>query len=543
MKAITKYLMMAAASLLLTTACSNEYDESPAPAKQGKPVQFDMTLAGVNSRTVTGTDASRTTTWVEGDAVGIFAYKRGDTTSPTAINAKYVLQGTSWVAEGTAIFAEEGQPYDYYAYYPYKEGVENPAAVSLASLADQTTAEGVNYGLSDVMGSQNKTVAADAQTIPLVFKHLFAMVEVQVVGDPDLLTKQPASVVLKGVKLGATLNLLGGAPVATVNADEAGTDVTMYYLAKAADNGKAPFAYRAVVPAQTIAAKTPLVAVNGVNGAGKSYELQFSTAVTYEASKFRVITVKIGAPKASITIPAGDITIDPWGESEAIDGEGSEVVVNLISIPLSSATLTVYKSTSEYNAAIPSSPTSHWYSQQEKEEDPFKASLLDDATYTKTIEFCHAEATSSWYKGSIGYHRAATFETGFYKLTFAMKSSAPKGDMRVYIRSSSASDGSTNWFFLSAVAQTGNVGVLVPDEADKWYERTLYFNFGKVTKSSGGVAPEAEVKNSADLTGTPFDNLQVRFVPNKNDKITPRPTFTIADVKLIKVDESEVPKP
>lgn len=542
MKAITKYLMMAAASLLLTTACSNEYDESPAPAKQGKPVQFDMTLAGVNSRTVTGTDASRTTTWVEGDAVGIFAYKRGEISTPTAINAKYVLQGTSWVAEGTAIFAEDGQQYDYYAYYPYKEGVENPAAVSLASLADQTTADGVNYGLSDVMGSQNKTVAADAGTIPLVFKHLFAMVEVKVIGDVDLLTKQPASVVLKGVKLGATLNLLGDAPVATVNADEAGTDVTMYYLAKAADNDKAPFAYRAVVPAQTIAAKTSLVAVNGVNEAGKSYELQFSTAVTYEASKFRVITVKIGAPKASITIPAGDITIDPWGESEAIDGEGSEVVVNLISIPMASlASLTAYNTTNEYNAAIPSTAT-HWYWQKEKLEDGFTASVEDDATYTKVIKFTHPAAAGSWFKGSVGFHRNAAFEMGFYKLTFQVKANVPKSDLRIFLRSSYTGDGQTNWFFTNAAKKSGNIGILpVPSVADTWVEQVIYFDFGTITSSSGSAPAATDIKSSAGLTA--FDNLQVRFVPNTNATITPKPTFTIADVKLIKVDESEVPKP
>lgn len=418
MKAITKYLMMAAASLLLTTACSNEYDESPAPAKQGKPVQFDMTLAGVNSRTVTGTDASRTTTWVEGDAVGIFAYKRGDTTTPTAINAKYVLQGANWVAEGTAIFAEDGQQYDYYAYYPYKEGVENPAAVSLASLADQTTAEGVNYGLSDVMGSQNKTVAADAQTIPLVFKHLFAMVEVKVIGDADLLTKQPASVVLKGVKLGATLNLLGDAPVATVNAEEAGSDVTMYYLTKTADNDKAPFAYRAVVPAQTIAAKTSLVAVNGVNEAGKSYELQFSTAVTYEASKFRVITVKIGAPKASITIPAGDITIDPWGESEAIDGEGSEVPVTSLTLTLPTD-LSAFTDLGIYTVDKLSGNTDFWFHRENKTA---ATTLSIDAAEGGALKSVTVGTTrGSWNNSNYGYHSASRFERAQYTLTFMVQ--------------------------------------------------------------------------------------------------------------------------
>lgn len=530
MKAITKYLMMAAAALLLTTACSNEYDESPAPAKQGKPVQFDMTLAGVNSRTVTGTDASRTTTWVEGDAVGIFAYKRGEISTPTAINAKYVLQGTSWVAEGTGVFAEEGQQYDYYAYYPYKEGVENPAAVSLASLADQTTAEGVNYGLSDVMGSQNKTVAADAQTIPLVFKHLFAMVEVKVIGDVDLLTKQPASVVLKGVKLGATLNLLGDAPAATVNADEAGTDVTMYYLAKAADNDKAPFAYRAVVPAQTIAAKTSLVAVNGVNEAGKSYELQFSTAVTYEASKFRVITVKIGAPKASITIPAGDITIDPWGESEAIDGEGSEVPVTSITLPIATGMAFTSMEAWTTTGNKLSGDTDFWFHREKQADGEHTVITIEADGEEQIIKAMNTSSIfrGSWNNSSFGYHTVGLYEKdAVYMLIFKLKTATPAvGTVGVTIKNS-ADD-------MSFQILKGNISqgswdrsaTTVVATAD-WKESTVNINFAK--KSAKTSAANVTAADYVDSTDDDVKGINFYFYSD-----TVLTGILIKDIKLVK---------
>lgn len=524
MKAITKYLMMAAASLLLTTACSNEYDESPAPAKQGKPVQFDMTLAGVNSRTVTGTDASRTTTWVEGDAVGIFAYKRGDTTTPTAINAKYVLQGANWVAEGTGVFAEEGQQYDYYAYYPYKEGVADPAAVSLASLADQTTAEGVNYGLSDVMGSQNKTVAADAGTIPLVFKHLFAMVEVKVIGDVDLLTKQPASVMLKGVKLGATLNLLGDAPVATVNADEAGTDVTMYYLAKAADNDKAPFAYRAVVPAQTIAAKTSLVAVNGVNEAGKSYELQFSTAVTYEASKFRVITVKIGAPKASITIPAGDITIDPWGESEGIDGEGSEVPVTSITLPITMGMAFTSMEAWAVNTLI-SGTTEFWWHREKSDPGNTTLTVVEDEG-VPVIKATNGAGVGSWNNASFGFHSTALFEKGErdgitgvgqrYVLTMKIKNSVAGAGAVAGVKTA-GDDMTFQCLTTAGLDWARSLAFVTPTAASTWETISINLNFAQKnadTKTANILPASWVATEDADVKGA---NIYIYHTTKNSD--------------------------
>lgn len=529
MKAITKYLMMAAASLLLTTACSNEYDESPAPAKQGKPVQFDMTLAGVNSRTVTGTDAGRTTTWVEGDAVGIFAYKRGDTT-PTAINAKYVLQGDKWVAEGTGVFAEESQLYDYYAYYPYTEGVVDPAAVSLASLADQTTADGTNYGLSDVMGSQNKTVAADAVTIPLVFKHLFAMVEVQVVGDPDLLTKQPASVVLKGVKLGATLNLLGNAPVATVNADEVGTDVTMYYLAKAADNDKAPFAYRAVVPAQTIAAKTPLVAVNGVNGAGKSYELQFSTAVEYLAGKFRKVSVMIGAPKVSIEIPKGDITIDPWEPSDPIEGEGSEVPVTSITLPIATDMAFTGMEAWTTTGNKLSGDTDFWFHREKQADGEHTVITIEADGEERIIKAMNTSSTirGAWNNSSFGYHTVGLYEKdAVYVLTFKLKTATPSVGMVGLTIRNSADDMSFQILKGNISQGSWERSATTVKATENWGEATVNINFAK--KSSKTAAASVTEADFSDSTSDDVKGINFYFYSD-----TVNTGILIKDIKLEK---------
>ena len=286
MKTNFKLLAMAAVAMLSMNACNQDEEVLNNPEQKGEPVEFVMGIA--STRTVTDND-SRETTWEDGDAVGIFAYPQGTTTNPVATNAKYVLKDGNWVpeAESDKIYPEVA--YDYYAYYPYQEGMTDPNQINLAALANQTTAK--NYANSDVLAAPKTSAEANATSVPLTFKHVYAMVEVQVSGDQ--VTKQPTSVLLKGVKLGGTLNLIA-ADAPTVNTTGETKDVTMLYLTKTEEIDKAPFSFRAVVPAQEIAASTPLVTINDVDDAGTDYSMQYSSAVTYEKGKYRQINVNIG---------------------------------------------------------------------------------------------------------------------------------------------------------------------------------------------------------------------------------------------------------
>lgn len=409
---------MAAVAMLAMNSCEKENEMSTGEQK-GTPVEFEM---GISASTRTTTDnSSRVTTWVEGDAVGIFAYAKGTTTSPVATNAKYVLTGDKWVpAAGSEIYPEAA--YDYYAYYPYQEGVTAPANISLAALADQTSAE--NYAKSDILAAPKTEAEANATTVPLTFKHVYAMVEVQVSGDK--VTKQPTSVILKGVKLGGTLNLTATTPTVTLAGDA--TDVTMLYLTKTENPDAAPFSFRAVVPAQEIAASTPLVTINDVDEAGTDYSMQYSAAVTYEAGNYRQIKVNIGTAKVSLEIPKADLKIDPWGESDAISGEGSEVVTppqNLITVPFSE-----FSSITALHQANPQNffsqvQTTGWYSLTTATEETTYTIGSDD-TEGKDIVIAYT-GQSSWYNNSFVYYDANSDNTNnidgskTYRLSFKAK--------------------------------------------------------------------------------------------------------------------------
>lgn len=406
--------------MLAMNSCEKE-NEMNTGEQKGTPVEFEM---GISASTRTATDNdSRVTTWVEGDAVGIFAYAKGTTTSPVVKNAKYVLTGDKWVpAAGSEIYPEAA--YDYYAYYPYQEGVTDPANISLAALADQTSAD--NYAKSDVLAAPKTEAEANATTVPLTFKHVYAMVEVQVNGDK--VTKQPTSVILKGVKLGGTLNLTAAdAPTVTATGDA--TDVTMLYLTKTENPDKAPFSFRAVVPAQEIAKETPLVTINAVDDASTSYSMQYSSAVTYEAGKYRQIKVTIGIDNASLTIPATNVSIDPWEGAGEIGGTGSQIAQDLITLPFANLATDSYTAvkiegdltkTSWFSLVIDGNTTQY--------------SIVDDETYGKAIKIEYKIgvkdteiAVSSWYNNTTGFYNLnennaiGIDPTKTYRLSFSAK--------------------------------------------------------------------------------------------------------------------------
>lgn len=521
MKKRFKYFAIAAVALLAMSSCNNETDEQ-APAKEKQPVQFQMTMSG-STRTTTDTNADRTTTWNEGDAVGIFVYKHGETVNPIAVNAKYVLTGENWVAEaGSEIYAEKA--YDYYAYYPYQAGVTDPALINVSAITDQSTAAGADYGKSDILASQNKTVAANAVNVPLLFKHMFAMVEVKVEGDK--VSKQPTKVVLKGVKLDATLNILSDTPTATTKADAEAKDVTMYYLTKATDVNKAPFSFRAVVPAQAIAASTPLVAIYAPDADNKTYTMQHSAEVTYETGKFRQLVVSIGTSKVSLTIPKGDLTINPWEESTGVPGTGEVVKQNLATMPIANveniSTITAENAITNIG----------WFGLLKTGSTKF--SVVNDATYTKSLKVEYV-VEQSWFSNFAGFYNPNTeniVEGKEYKLSFYAKTTATGGNPNnpqiwTFLKLKNENkfcgiEGSTTTTILT-INQTMKVFNIT--EAWVLYETTFTFSVLGEKSGIGG--------SSASLIATPWSAITdkdyiIGFAPMKAAG-----EYYIADVKLI----------
>lgn len=408
MKTNFKSLALAALVLLGMGACSNELDEQ-LQQTEGQALTFNLSVSGM---TRTATDSSsRLTIFTEGDAVGLFAYEKG-TDNLAHTNVKLTFDGSRWTA-ATPIYSDKA--YDFYAYYPYQEGVDTPTAISVSASANQTSE--LNYNASDVLSSLVSTVETDATEVALTFNHVFSLVEVQVSG--DLVTAAPTGdITLDNVQTAATLNLKTGTATAT------GQAVSVKTQSLGKQNGI--HAYRAIIPSQKLAAGTMLLTVNGVGD--KSYAMKYSADVTYNAGKYRQLVMKINQAKTELTIPAPGI--NPWQPDQEIPGEGEEVTppapepeTLVTDFGLSDAT--VFTAKGKFTTSNYLSEGAGWFTRFADESADTKVSAIANPfTIQTTPAQTHAvqislasSAKNGWNNNSVCYRIDKPFKQGKYKLT------------------------------------------------------------------------------------------------------------------------------
>lgn len=488
-----KFLAMAAIAILSMSACSNDIEEQIPEKGKTQPVQFQMTLSGTNTRTTTSTAPNRTTTWSEGDAVGIFVYKAGETTNPVKVNMKYVLTGDTWAAAdaGNEIYPEES--YDYYAYYPYQSGITDPANISVAALQDQTKADETDYAKSDILAAGKINADVSASTVKLVFAHMFAMVEVKV--DGDLVTQKPAKVELKGIKLASKLNILGATPTATIDASASAVDVNMFYLTKTANATQAPFSYRAVVPEQTIAKGTPLIAISDIDGTKKTYTMQYSTDVPYEAGKFRQVNVNIGTAKVSITMQKTDFTIDSWGTSTEVTGNGTEVVALVTSVTPEITADMPFTDKNIFNTDKVTDTKTYWF---HRENTAPVTTVSVAASEGPAIALAIGATKGSWNNSCVGYHFYGKLERTTYKVTLSMKSNITNGIAGITV-SGSKDDKMFEMLNDKGADWTRNV-TTYNSLADAWVTKSFYID---TTQAS----TDGKSSNLTAYTGTTDEDV------------------------------------
>lgn len=522
-----KHLALLLTITLAAASCSNEENEAKAPAKGGKEVKFDMNISGSNSRTATD-PSDRTTTWTTGDAVGIFVY--ADETLEY-INVKYVYDGTDWKAATNGIRIEDGTSYKYYAYYPYQEGVLTPNNVSLAALDDQNSGEG--YDKSDVLVASNETGAVNEENniVTLTFKHVYAMVEVTLFGDK--VTQDPTAVKLPGIQLNGSVNLVNQDVTLSGNK----TEVTMKYLGEQ----KGIRAYRAVVPAQTIAAGDSLVAIYGANTEVKGYTFKYNKDVPYVKGQYRVIEVKIGKDDLSITIPQKNMNIDPWNPADKIDGgAGSyeEIVERLIQ-PVGDA----FGNNNEYVTTPAAEEGWYKFAKDVTEQGKSVFEIVTDPTTTwgKSVKLTYAPngANNSYYISTISYVTGAIpqTESNAYKLTAKIKSSSASGPLVFTIRdngnnSSFACSNSESTFLKHRVLNFNGSKIATMNTAkittpNTWVDYTLYIDLNH--KAAGSPGSISEDKKNSFIDNTDFSKIEIRIYTNSTNETY---SIEVSDVAL-----------
>lgn len=392
MKALNK-IWIAAIAAASMTACSNELSEQA--LNNGGNVNFTMGIGNTPSSRISMTEDSYTASFTGNDEVGIFVAE-----VPSYTNVKYsTADGTTWT--GGPVKVSANAAYTYYAYYPYAEGMTaNNIPVVVATNQDT---EG--YIKNDYLYS--KLSASAGQTdVKLTFDHALSLVEVTLAGSG---AAEGAIVDLLNVATDARIDLTAETPVTTGSTT---ATVTMDALSS--------LKYRAIVPAQKIAASTPVfkIAVNG-----RTYQAKYSGEINFEQGKYLAMTVTLGEQggDAEIEITAS-ASINNWTAGTS-NGDASISVAEL-NIPLPTdgkvlETIASNWSASTASQQIGADKPEGWYKRSNSAIVVSEVGY-DDSEQALTIKRT-SEGTGGWNNDNVTFHSCTPLERAKYTLSFDVK--------------------------------------------------------------------------------------------------------------------------
>lgn len=157
-----KNFMMAAAALLVMTACNNELENSN--VNTYTPLQIQGGIAGQTR--------AYDNVWEANDAIGIYMTSAGTTTTVESVNnLKYTTangDGTFTAASTVAYMPDSGNDVDVYAYYPY--GDVSNGVVSF-DLSDQTNQAKIDLMAAKAVTTTDSPIDKSNPTVTLDFSH------------------------------------------------------------------------------------------------------------------------------------------------------------------------------------------------------------------------------------------------------------------------------------------------------------------------------------------------------------------------------------
>lgn len=522
MKALNK-IWIATIAAVAMTACNNELSEQA--LNNGGNVNFTMGIGNTPSSRVSMPETGYTASFAANDEVGIFVAE-----VPSYTNVKYsTADGTAWT--GGPIKVSADAVYTYYAYYPYAADM----AANNIPVVVATNQDTEGYIKNDFL--YKKYVASQGQTdVKLTFDHALSLVEVTLAGSG---AAEGATVDLLNVATDATIDLTSDTPVTTGTTT---ATVTMDALSN--------LKYRAIVPAQDIAASTPIfkIAVNG-----RTYQAKYSGVMKFEQGKYLAMTITLGEQggDAEIEITAS-ASINDWEAGTSNGGQAEIEEVPLISefedaIPVvltdavkdmaNSSWFNIlnaaYSTASVSDVETAGSVAPEWWTKQ--------ANLNFTSKYDSDAQSANA---NSWYTAVLGYfYKGAaiyTKETSKYKLSFKAKGSFKSGateneladdeeGAKIYVVCRNATNSAC--FAIRNNTDTPTATYSTSVLTSEWKVCNFYIHFDKKIEGSP-ITSSAFVATSSD----DYQSIQIRINTNNSKADAEKPVKTtsisITDVKL-----------
>lgn len=150
-------------------------------------IQFEISFApqtdtnATDGKTRVKTDIDFKSTWQSGDELGVFAVEHGSSlsTSNYIHNTKITFDGTSWIPESPLYWRNDGKKLDFYAYYPYDLGMNDPKNYVFKVKIDQSNPKA--YSKSDFLMANNNNNGSGfhKQSVPLQFTHALSLVQLK----------------------------------------------------------------------------------------------------------------------------------------------------------------------------------------------------------------------------------------------------------------------------------------------------------------------------------------------------------------------------
>lgn len=185
-------LLAALVVLLLFASCEQEeFGQEDNRRRDGEKIRFEVAVEAITAtpsaketRVATSTDGNYTTTWTNGDAIGVYIVK-GDVGLQSddnwVNNMKVTYNDGVWTPEfpsGKEYFPTDGDLLHFYAYYPYNSAVTDALNINISGLTDQSTA--THLSKSDLLSASTLNVSKGTPLVQLNFTHLLTMVELSV---------------------------------------------------------------------------------------------------------------------------------------------------------------------------------------------------------------------------------------------------------------------------------------------------------------------------------------------------------------------------
>lgn len=262
--------------LLLFASCDNEeYGLEDRTGEVSEKIHFEIavgtataTSSGVQTRVATSTDGNYTTTWDNGDEIGVYIVKGSGgllSYGNWVDNMKMTYNNGSWTPifpSGKEYYPTDGDDLSFYAYYPYKASVPDALNMNISVLTDQSSAASLSK--SDLLSASTLNVTKGTTPVQLTFSHIFAMVELKVTeGSVGAKMSSEVVVTLESCNPNVSFNLSTKATGALGGV----ASVKMYRVEQSGDaDYLTSYTYRAFVPAQTVTANTEIFRFSQTQG-------------------------------------------------------------------------------------------------------------------------------------------------------------------------------------------------------------------------------------------------------------------------------------